>query len=166
MNILIMRALILLMLSAGLVSCVPKPHIAFVRPEVSGVILDDGRPVLGVELFLSKAAVVDQPCEYFGERINVSLEGRFSWPSIQERLLFDSLIDPVELRSNFTVLCIRHPTKGRLVGAMLFTNQKVPVSLLLNCDVAHPGSSRGFAGPNFTLTSSGHAHNCEVSRAN
>ena len=97
-----------------------------------------------------------------GEVVPVSVEGSFSWPSIQERKRTDSLINPAALRGTLTVLCIRHPAKGVLIGAMLFMTQSKPVSLHLDCDVARLRSGGG-VGPHTTSTMLGQPQHCEAS---
>lgn len=158
-----LRAPIFLILAANLASCVPMPHVAHLRPAVSGIILEDGKPVPDVELFLGKFAGNNQPCTEVGEVVPVSADGRFSWASVQERKLTDSLINPAAVSGTLTVLCIRHPAKGVLTGTTMFMTQKNPVSLHLICDVAHPRSGVG-VGPNTTSTMLGQAQYCETSR--
>jgi len=106
------RAPLSLVLAAGLAACVPKPHIVHLRPAVAGVVLEDGKPIPGVALFLGQSPGNNQPCTEPGEILPVSVEGAFSWASVQEGRLTDSLINPVALRGRITALCIRHPDTG------------------------------------------------------
>jgi hypothetical protein len=157
----ILRAPILLFFAANLASCVPAPHTEYLRPTVSGTILEDRKPIPDVTLFLGKFPGNNQPCTDVGEVIPVSAQGNFSWESVQERRLADSLINSAEVSGTLTVLCIRHPTKGVLIGSMMFMMKKSPVSLRLICDVAHPHSVDG--GPP-TSTMLGQSQYCETSR--
>lgn len=139
----ILHAPMLVLLAAGLAACVPSPHIEHLRPAATGVVLEDGKPVPGVELFLGKFPGNNQPCTDVHEVVPVSPEGSFSWASIQESKLTDSVINPVALRGTITALCIRHPAKGILIGAMLAMRQNRALSLRLACDVARPRNSPG-----------------------
>lgn len=157
----LLRVSIFLILAAHLASCVPMPHVAHLRPAVSGIIVEDRKPISGVELFLGKFPGNNQPCTDVGEVVPDSPEGIFSWASIQEYKLTDSLINPVAVRGKLTVLCIRHPTKGVLIGLTIFMKQNNPVSLRLNCDVARPHT--GGVGPHTASTMLGQAQHCEAS---
>ena len=161
MTTVLLRVSIFLVLAAHLASCVPKPHVAHLRPAVSGILLEDGKPISGVELFLGKFPGNNQPCTDVGEVVPVSPEGTFSWASVQEHKLTDSLINPVAARGMLTVLCIRHPKKGVLIGVTMMTKQDKPVSLRLICDVARPHS--GGTGPNTASAMLGQAQHCEAS---
>ena len=143
-----LRVSICVIFAASLASCVPMPHTAYLRPSVSGIIVEDSKPIPGVELFLGARPVDKEPCSEVREVVPVSLEGKFSWTSVQEYNLTDSVINPVALRGTVTVLCIRHPNKGVLVGVIMMIKQDKPVSLLLTCDVARPYF--GPRGPNTT----------------
>ena len=153
----LLRVSTFLILAANLASCVPMPHVAHLRPAVSGIIVEDGKPISGAELFLGKFPGNNQPCTDVGEVVPVSPEGIFSWAPVQEHNLTDSLLNPVALRGKLTVLCIRHPKKGVLIGITIFTKQDNPESLRLNCDVARPHT----AGP-----MPGQAQHCEASTTN
>jgi hypothetical protein len=136
------------------------PHVAYLRPAVSGLIVEDGKPIPRVELFLGKFAGNNQPCTDVGDVVPVSPEGIFSWASVQENKLMDSLINPVEVRGQLTVLCIRHPKKGVLIGVPMLIKQNNPVSLRLICDVARPHSSG--VGPHTVATMLGQSQYCEA----
>jgi hypothetical protein len=123
----------------------PRLHVAHLRPAVEGIVVENGKPIPAVELFLAKFPGTNQPCTEVGETIAVSPDGEFSWPARQEHKLMDSMINPLEVRGALTVLCIRHPGKGTRVGAMLFIRQNQSVSLRLVCDLARPHGSG--AGP-------------------
>jgi len=77
---------------------------------------------------------------------------------IQAYRLTDSLINPVATRGTLTVLCIRHPKIGVLVGVTLFVQENNPVSLRLFCDVAHP--RRAGTGTNTVSAMLGQAQYC------
>lgn len=156
----ILRVPIALALAASLVSCAPRSHVAHLRPAVSGAIVEEGKPIPGVELFLGKFPGNDEPCADAGEIIPVSAQDRFAWTPVQERRLLDSLVNPLEVRGQITVLCIRHPAKGVLIGATLLMRQKEPVALRLFCDVARPRG--GTAGPHATSAVPGRVQYCET----
>lgn len=163
MNTTFLRIPVFLALAASLASCVPMPHVAHLRPAVSGILVEDGKPIPGVELYLGKYPGKNQPCSEVGELIPVSLEGRFSWASVQERRLMDSLINPVDVRGMLAGLCIRHPDKGVLLGTILLIKQNEPVSMQLVCDMARPASGSSSVGPNTVSTMSGQAQYCVAS---
>lgn len=160
----ILRMPLILMLAASLASCVPMRHVVHLRPAVTGFIAEDGKAVPGVELFLARFPGTNQPCTEVGEIIPVTPEGGFSWPPDEESKLMDSLIDPVSVRGTLTVLCIRHPAKGVLIGAVLSMRQDKPLSLRLACDVALPRSST-VLGRHITSTMLGQAQHCEAATA-
>lgn len=158
-----LRASTFLALVMGMASCVPAPHLNYLRPAVKGIVLEDEKPIAGVELYLSKFPGTNQPCVELGDVVPVSADGSFSWTSVQERDLTDSLLNPVAVRARLTVLCIRHPTKGVLIGAMLFTKQNKPAALRLICDVGRPNGNHGI-GPDTTSTFLGQSQYCETSQ--
>lgn len=149
----------MLVLAVSLAGCVPRPHVVHLRPAVQGVILEDGKPVPGAELYLGKFAGANEPCAEVGEGIPVSPEGGFAWPSIQEHRLTDSLLNPLEVRGMITVLCIRHPAKGILIGATLIMMQSRPLSVTLACNLARPYSHNG---PNIGSHLLGGTQYCQV----
>lgn len=138
-----------------------RAHAAHPRPAVSGIVVEDRKPVPNVELFLGKFPGNNQPCTDVGEVIPVSADGRFSWAAVQERRLTGSLIDPVAVRGALTALCIRHPAKGVLIGSMMVVMQNDAVSLRLVCDVARPHG--GGVGPHTVSAMPGQARHCEAS---
>jgi len=75
----ILRVSMFLALAANLASCVPKPQVVHLRPAVSGILVEDGEPISGVDLFLGKLPGTDEPCTDVGEIVTVSPEGKFSW---------------------------------------------------------------------------------------
>lgn len=154
-----MRLPLLLILAAALAACVPRPHSAYLRPAGVGIIVDDKKPLADVGLYLGKYPGNNQPCAAVGQPISVAVDGRFAWTPVQERDLTESLINPVALSGTLTALCIRHPEKGVLIGALLFTMQDKPASIRLICDVARPISTG--AGPNTVSTPLGQALYCE-----
>jgi hypothetical protein len=155
----ILRASIAAMLATGLASCAPVPHVAHLRPAVSGTVVEDGKPVAGIELFLGKFAGNNQPCTDVGDVIPVAADGRFSWTAVDERRLTMSLLNPPAVSGALTALCIRHPVKGVLVGAMLFVKQNEAVALRLDCDVAR---RRGAGGPHTVSAMLGQPQYCAV----
>ncbi len=161
MTTFLLRLSIFLILVANLASCVPMPHIAHLRPAVSGIIVEDSKPIPGVELFFGKFPGANQPCSDVGEVVPVSQEGFFSWASVQENKLTDSLINPAAVRGKLTVLCIRHPKKGVVIGVTIVIMQNNPVSLRLVCDVAR--SHIGGVGPHTVSSMLGQAQHCEAS---
>ncbi|MCA1247357.1 hypothetical protein [Massilia sp. MS-15] len=156
-----LRVSVFLVIAANLASCVPKPHVVHLRPAVSGILVEDGKPIPGVELFLGNFAGNNQPCTDVYEVVPVSPAGDFSWKSTQDYKLADSLINPVTSRRVLTVLCIRHPKKGILIGVTMMTKQEKPVSLRLICDVAHPRF--GITKPHTTGAVDGQAQHCDAS---
>lgn len=157
-----LRVSVFLVLAANLASCVLKPHVVHLRPAVSGILVEDGKPIPGAELFIGNFAGNNQPCTEVYEIVPVSPAGDFLWASIQDHKLTDSLINPVTSRGALTVLCIRHPKKGILIGVTMMTKQDKPVSLRLICDVAHPriGSN---GSPNTSWPVHRQAQHCEAS---
>jgi hypothetical protein len=157
MTAVMVRAPVLVILAATLASCMPVPHVAHLRPAVTGTIVEQGKPVPGVALFLAKFPGTNRPCTEAGEVIPVTPDGSFSWSSDEEFKLADSMINPVKVRGALTVLCIRHPDKGVLIGATMFMKQDAPLSLRLLCDVAYP---HGGVGPHIASTILGEAQYC------
>jgi hypothetical protein len=152
----ISRPSLVLMLAAGLAASVPMPCMAQLRPAVGGSVLEDGKPIAGVELFLGKFPGKNEPCTDVGEVIPVSADGSFSWST-------DAPADPGAVIATLTALCIRHPAKGVLIGAMLFMRRHDPVAIRLDCDVARP--HRGGNGPNTVSSMLGQPQYCDASGA-
>lgn len=160
MNTIAGRVPLLLALALSLGACVPKPHVAHLRPAVTGIVVEEGRPVPGLGLYLAKFPGTNEPCTEMGERIEVAPDGRFAWAAIRERKLMDSVLNPVALRGALTVLCIRHPAKGVLIGATLHIRQDEALSLRLACDLARP---RKGPSPHIVSAMLGQPQHCEAS---
>ena len=158
----IVRLSLMSMLAAGLAACTPVPHVAHLRPAVDGIVLEDGKPVAGVELYLGKFPGNNQPCADVGEGLPVAADGSFSWTAADERRSTTSLLNPPSVSGALTALCIRHPAKGVLIGAVLFVMQNESVALRLRCDVARP---RGSGGPHTVSAMLGQPQYCEASEA-
>lgn len=126
----------MLVLAAGLASCMLSPHMEHLRPAVSGTLLDGGKPVPGVELYLGKYPGNNQPCTEVGEAVPVSPAGAFGWAAIERYKLMDGLLNPVDRRGAITALCIRHPERGVMIGIMLHIRQHQSMRLRLDCDIA------------------------------
>lgn len=141
------RLPVLLALALGVAACVPKPHVVHLRPAVQGTVLEDGKPIPGVKLFLAKSVIADAPCAEAGDVVPVTPDGRFSWGAVQESRLMDSALNPVHLRGKVTMLCIHHPKRGVLEGTAMVSRQDRAQSFRLSCDVARPLSlgSRGIS---------------------
>ena len=150
------------LLAAGLVACTPVPHVAHMRPAVEGIVLEEGKPVAGVQLFLGKFPGNSQPCTDVGEVIPVTADGRFSWAAVDEHRRTTSLLNPPEVSGALTALCIRHPAKGVLIGAVLVVMQNESVAVRLRCDVARP---RRTGGPHTTSAMLGQPQYCEANDA-
>ena len=161
MTTIYMRLSITLILTANLASCVPFPHVAYLRPTVTGTIVEDGKTISGVQLYLAKFAGTNHPCTEVGEIVPLTADGAFSFASVQQHNLTDSLINPVSSRGKLTVLCMRHPTKGELIGITMLMKQDKPVSLRIVCDLARP--HRGSVGPHTASSMVGQPQHCKSS---
>jgi hypothetical protein len=139
------RPSLVLMLAASLAASMPMPCMAQSWPAVDGIVLEGGQPATGVALFFGKYPGKNEPCTDVGEGLPVSADGSFSWVPARERAHTDAPTDPGAVIATLTALCIRHPAKGVLIGAMLFMTQHDPLPVRLDCDVARP--HRGGNGP-------------------
>ncbi|MCS0629523.1 hypothetical protein NX786_09270 [Telluria mixta] len=158
------RLSLVLMLAVSLMASVPMSCMAQSRPAVDGIVLEGGKPIAGVELFLGKFPGKNEPCTDVGELIPVSADGSFSWTPARERERTDAPTDPGAVIAKLTALCIRHPAKGVLIGVMLFMRRYDPVAIRLDCDVARP--HRGGNGPNTVSSMLGQPQYCEAAAAN
>jgi hypothetical protein len=154
------RPSVVLMLALNLAASVPVPCMAQSQPAVDGIVLEGATPIAGVELFLGKFPGKNEPCTDVGEVIPVSADGHFSWTPAGERERKYAPTDPGAVIAKLTALCIRHPAKGVLIGAMLFMKQHDPVSVHLDCDVARP--HRGGNGPQTVSSMLGQPQYCDA----
>jgi hypothetical protein len=157
-------ASLVLMLAVSLGASVQMPCMAQSRPAVDGIVLEDGKPVTGVELFLGTFPGKNEPCTDVGDGLPVSADGSFSWTPARERERTDAPADPGAVIATLTALCIRHPAKGVLIGVMLFMRRHDPVAIRLDCDVARP--HRGGNGPHTVSSMLGQPQYCDVAAAN
>jgi hypothetical protein len=155
------RPSLVLMLAASLMAGAPVPCMAQSRPAIDGIVLEGGKPVAGVALFLGKFPGKNEPCTDVGEGLPVAADGRFSWTPPRERERTDAPADQGAVIATLTALCIRHPAKGVLIGAMLFMRRHDPVAIRLDCDVARP--HRGGNGPNTVSSMLGQPQYCDAS---
>lgn len=157
------RPSLVLVLAVSLAAYLPIPCMAQTRPAVDGIVLEDGKPIAGVGLFLGKFPGKNEPCTDVGEVIPVSPDGRFAWTPVRERERNDAPAAPDAASATLTAVCLRHPAQGVLIGALLFMMQHDPVSIRLECDVARP--HRGSKGPNTVSSMLGQPQYCAASEA-
>ena len=158
------RPPLVLMLAVSLMASGPMPCMAQSRPAIDGIVLEGGKPVAGVALFLGKFPGKNEPCTDVGEVIPVAADGSFSWTPPRERERTDAPADAGAAIATLTAFCIRHPVKGVLIGAMLFMGRQEPVAIRLDCDVARP--HRGGNGPHTVSSMLGQPQYCAVAPAN
>jgi len=154
------RPSLVLMFAASLAASMPMPCMAQSWPAVDGIVLESGQPATGVELFFGKYPGKNEPCTDVGEGFPVAADGSFSWAPARERAHTDAPTDPGAVIATLTALCIRHPAKGVLIGAMLFTRPHDPVPIHLDCDVARP--HRGGNGPHTVSSMLGQPQYCDA----
>lgn len=149
----IARPSLVMMLAVSLAAGVPMSCMAQSRPAIDGTVLEGGKPMAGVALFLGKFPGKNEPCTDVGEVVPVSVDGSFSWST-------DAPADQGAVIATLTALCIRHPAKGVLIGAMLFMGRHDPVAIRLDCDVARP--HRGGNGPHTVSSMLGQPQYCDA----
>lgn len=154
------RPSLVLMLAVSLAAGVPMSCMAQSRPAIDGTVLEGGKPMAGVALFLGKFPGKNEPCTDVGDVIPVSADGSFSWTPAGARERTDAPADPGAAIATLTALCIRHPAKGVLIGAMLFIGTHDAVAVSLDCDVARP--HRGGNGPHTVSSMLGQPQYCDA----
>ena len=136
-------------------ACVPLPNVVQTRPTINGTVSEGDKPVSGVEVFLGKYPGTNNPCDEVGERLSVSPEnGNFFIAPKTESYVFQSLLNPPSRTLMTTAVCIRHPVRGILIGAMVVTFQDKPHFVRLNCELQRlpaPGSALGYSQINSPL---------------
>jgi len=157
------RPSLVLLLAVSLAAGAPMPCMGQSRPAVGGIVLEDGKPVAGVGLFLGRFPGKNEPCTDVGEVIPVAADGSFSWTPARERERTDAPADHGTVIATLTALCIRHPAKGVLIGAMLFMGRHDAAAVRLDCDTARP--HRGGIGPHTVSSMLGQPQYCEAGDA-
>jgi len=157
------RPSLALTLAVSLMANVPMPCMAQSRPAIDGIVLEGGKPIAGVELFLGKFPGRNEPCTDVGDVIPVAADGSFSWMPARARERTDAPADAGAAIATLAALCIRHPAKGVLIGAMLFIGTQDPIAVRLDCDAALP--HRGGNGPHTVASMLGQPQYCDASDA-
>ena len=103
---------------------------------MKGTLSEGGKPIPGAEVFVGKHAGTNAPCQEVGERVPVSpTDGSFSIAPESERQLFLSVLNSPQYTGKITAICVRHPVRGVLIGALVTMFVDKPLSVQLNCDL-------------------------------
>lgn len=127
----------LLALLLPVAACAPWPHVEHTRPKIVGRLVEAGKPMPGVELFLGAKPGLNEPCEELGEQLPVSaVDGSFQLAERSSLVLVQSLLNPPSQTSQITAICIRRPQRGAEIGALLVHFVNKPASVSVTCDVS------------------------------
>ena len=127
----------LLALLGTLAACAPWPHIEYRRPRVEGRLVDGGKPIPGVEVFLGERPGSKDPCGEAGDRVVVSpIDGRFHISERSGAVYVLSLLNPPSRTGQLTAVCIRRPDSEAQIGALLIMFIDKPMSVSMDCDVS------------------------------
>ena len=155
---------LLAVLALSLPACVPWPNQAHTRPSMQGSLSEGGVPIPGAEVFVGKFAGTNTPCQEVGERVPVSpTDGSFSVAPESERQLFLSVLNPPRYTGKITAICIRHPSRGVLIGALVQMFVDKPLSVKVSCDLSRAGVGFGLGNAQ-TSSPIGQAQVCIATR--
>jgi hypothetical protein len=115
---------------------------------MKGTLTEGGKLIPNAEVFLGKYAGTSTPCQEVEERISVSpVDGSFSIAPKSDTHLFLSLLNRPRDTGKITAVCILHPVRGVLIGALVMMFVDKPSSVRVSCDLSLSGerSSLGSA---------------------
>jgi hypothetical protein len=121
-----------------LCACYPRPHRFFERPDISGVLLDNGTPVSGAAVVIAHTRGDDGNYCEGGRAVGVTdATGAFRIDADTTLHLFTSILNPPNTVSVATSVCFKIGANQKL-GVVLLSHSDRKTSYVLSCNTSSP----------------------------
>ena len=129
---------IMVLAACCLCACYPRPHRFFERPDISGVLLDNGAPVSGATVLIAHTRGDNGNYCEGGQGVGVTdSAGAFRVDADTTLHLFTSILNPPNRVSVATSVCFKIGARQKL-GVVLLSHTDRKTSYVLSCNTNSP----------------------------
>jgi hypothetical protein len=122
----------------GLLACYPRPHEYTRVPAISGVLLNNGKPVSGATVFVAQTGFdSDNHCQGLRAMGVTNDGGKFQIAPVVKLHLFTSLLNPPEVVLQMTTVCFQTASEPAF-GMSIIARTNRTMSFTASCDLATP----------------------------
>jgi hypothetical protein len=127
-----------------LLACYPRPHEYTRVPAISGVLLNNGKPVSGATVFVAQSRFdSDNQCHGLKAMGVTDDDGRFNIDPVVRLHLFTSILNPPDVVLQMTTVCFQTAAEPAF-GMSIIAGTNRTMSFSAACDLATPnGEFRG-----------------------
>lgn len=122
-----------------LIGCVPKPHEEWTRPQINGVVQQNGSPVVDGGIYVGYSQTKD--CSKLMEAATTNTEGSFEVLANKQRKFWYDIINGENVGQLITI-CIKTSDQYFYGGEFLFKKFSKPHFKLI-CDISQNARERG-----------------------
>jgi hypothetical protein len=121
-----------------LLACYPRPHEYTPVPAISGVLLNNGKPVSGATVFVAQSRFdSDNQCHGLKAMGVTDDDGRFNIDPVVRLHLFTSMLNPPDAVLQMTTVCFQTASAPSF-GMTVIARTNRTMSFSASCDLATP----------------------------
>jgi hypothetical protein len=122
----------------SLIACYPRPHEYTRVPQISGVLLNNGKPVSGATVFVAQTGFdSNNHCQGLRAMGVTNDDGNFQVAPVVKLHLFTSLLNPPEVVLQMTTICFQTASEPAF-GMSIIARTNRTMSFSATCDLATP----------------------------
>ena len=124
----------------NLLACYPRPHEYTRVPAISGVLLNNGKPVSGTTVFVAQSGFdSDNRCQGLRVVGVTNEDGHFNIDPVVRLHLFTSILNPPDVVLQTTTVCFQAAAEPAF-GMSIIARTNRTMSFSASCDLATPNS--------------------------
>jgi hypothetical protein len=124
----------------SLLACYPHPHEYTRVPAISGVLLNNGKPVRGATVFVAQSGFdSDDHCQGLRPMGITNDDGHFNIAPVVRLHLFTSILNPPDVVLQTTTVCFQTAAQPAF-GMSIIARTNRTMSFSASCDLATPNS--------------------------
>jgi hypothetical protein len=121
-----------------LLACYPRPHEYTRVPAISGVLLDNGKPVSGATVFIAQTRPMDDHYCQNPKAVGITdQDGYFNIDPVVRLHLFTSILNPPDVVLQMTTVCFQTASEPAF-GMTIIARTNRTMSFSASCDLATP----------------------------